>query len=152
MSQELLKQEVMIKNKYGLEGWQVSFLMYLMLPKALRPSRAKIIARLGITEPTYYYWHRHPQMAKARRDLVKLYYQDDIPDILMTLKNEAIAGNERAARLFLEYVDDFKREIDEDDAPIKLPKAEVNIIINNLYNKFYGGSNTNSAIEGETGS
>lgn len=119
----------------------LQLLQYLMLPKAFRPSRQYICGKLGICDRYYYMLLRKPEINDARRQLVKQYYQDDIPDILLALKNESLAGNERAARLFLEYVDDFKKEDAKDNPftpPDTLPKQEVNIIINNLEQKFYG--------------
>jgi hypothetical protein len=73
--------------------------------------------------------------------LTKGYYQDDVPDILLALKNEALAGNDRAARLFLEYVDDFNRteeKLAPFERPSTIPPQEINVIINNLEQKFYG--------------
>jgi hypothetical protein len=151
-NQELTTLGDKVLKEYGLLKWQVEFLKYLMLPKALRPHRSYIMAKLGITENVYYFWLRHPTINRARRELVKQYYQDDIPDILYSMKMEALAGNERAARLFLEYVDDFRSEDPSNPniAPPKIPLKEVNIIINNLEQKFYGDrSKQSEPIEGE---
>lgn len=130
-------------EKFDLDKTKIQFLQYVMLPKALRPRRQYICGKLGIPEHRYYIWLRDPQMNEARRELVKQYYKDDVPDILMAMKNEALAGNERAARLFLEYVEDFKREEDKLNPftpPETIPVKEVNIIINNLEQKFYGNN------------
>jgi hypothetical protein len=76
----------------------------------------------------------------ARRDFVKQYYKDDIPDVLMAIKDEAISGNPVAAKLFLEYVDDFNKDSKNgvDETPPPIPKGEVKIIIQQLTQKFYG--------------
>jgi len=58
----------------------------------------------------YYYWLRHPSILKAKRILTRRYFQDDIPDILQAMRDEAIAGNTHAAKLFIEYVDEWKQE------------------------------------------
>jgi len=132
-----------MQNKFGLMDWHVPFLQILMLPKALRPSRHDIINRFNLTEANYYYWLRHPGLNEARRLLVKQYFIDDVPDVIMAMRNEALSGNERAARLFLEYVDDFQKTPllpDPNDKPPAIPISEVNIIINNLEQKFYGNS------------
>lgn len=131
-------------KKYDLQDWHLEFIKLVMLPKAFRLSKWQIIARLGIVESTYYYWIRSPKFNKARRDFMRQYFQDDIPDILMAMKNEAIAGNERAARLFLEYVDEWDKDPRNAD-PNELPKAistkEIKIVINQLQQKFYGTNN-----------
>lgn len=131
-------------QKYNLEEWHFRLLQYVMLPKAFRPNKKFILAKLGVTEASYFYWIRSPKFNKARRDFVKQYYQDDIPDVLMAMKNEAISGNERAARLFLEYVDDWNkdpRSVDPDEPINAIKTKEVKIIINQLQQKFYGNNN-----------
>lgn len=123
------------------EPKEIQFLQYIMLPKAFRPNLGYICGKVGINQSTYYFWLRSAKFNEARRELVKEYYKDDISDILMALKNEALAGNERAARLFLEYVDDFNKEekkLQPFERPEALPIKEINIIINNLEQKFYG--------------
>lgn len=135
-----IKEVDRIKYQYDLNDEQMQLLTYALLPKALRPHRSFIIGKLGITERQYYMWLRHPRFNDARREMTKGFYQDRIPDILMAMYNEAIAGNERAARLFLEYVDDWKKEQPEANTPVPLPPQEVNIIIQKLEQKFYGNN------------
>lgn len=141
MNSQLEKISNSLSKKYDLLPWHIEFLNVLMLPKAFRPSRNEILGRFGISEGTYYYWLRHPKLNSARREFVKQYYKDDIPDVLMAMKDEAIAGNPVAAKLFLEYVDDFnkdERTKDPNEVNPVLQKGEVRIIIQQLTNKFYG--------------
>lgn len=151
----LIEQTKSLQKEFGLADWHVHFLHYLMLPKALRPTKQYIIRKFNISEKEYYYWLRHPGLNEARRRLVKQYFIDDIPDVVMAIKNEAMAGNERAAKLFLEYVDDWqpKMEAPLPVSSVQLPPAEVNIIINNLHQKFYGNNQPRedrpTFIEGE---
>jgi len=102
----------------------------------------------------YYYWLRSEKFNNARKELIKQYYFDDVPDVLMAMKNEAFAGNERAARLFLEFVADFKKEEDKQkpfEPPNPIPSTEINVIINNLEQKFYGNqSREDKPIEADT--
>lgn len=138
-----------IANKYDLQEWQVGLLEYLMLPKALRPHRNFLMAKFGIAESTYYYCLRNPKFNEARRDFTKQFYKDDIPDILMAMKDEAISGNERAARLFLEYIDDWNKDPRSIDpgAPQVVNIAEAKQTIINLTQKFYGTSEPPKVIE-----
>lgn len=150
MTNEVQSFQIQAKTKYNLEEWQVKLLEAFMLPKALRPSRDRLVAELGITQQQYYYWLRHPKLTKAKREMVKTYFLDYVPDVLMAMKNEAVSGNERAARLFLEYVDDFKNNDPNVEPPLRLPKSEVNIIINKLEQKFYGKKpGQNKLVEGQ---
>lgn len=142
MATELTRLTIQATRRFEItDPKEIQFLHYIILPKAFRPHREYICGKLGIDQNTYYSWLRQPRFNEARNELVKQYYKDDIPDILMALKNEALAGNERAARLFLEYVDDFNKEQEKYkpfERPEALPIQEINIIINNLEQKFYG--------------
>jgi hypothetical protein len=138
-----------IAGKYDLQEWQVGLLEYLMLPKALRPHRSFLMAKFNIAESTYYYCLRSPKFNNARRDFTKQFYKDDIPDILMAMKDEAISGNERAARLFLEYIDDWNKDPRSIDpaAPQVVNIAEAKQTIINLTQKFYGTPEPPKVIE-----
>ena len=121
-----------------------------MLPKALRPNRFEICGELGISQDVYYYWLRDPRFNEARKEFIKQYYFDDLPDVLYALKNESISGNERAIRLFLEFIADFKSEnekIGEFKPANAIPQQEINIIINNLEQKFYGKPRDDITVE-----
>jgi hypothetical protein len=129
-----------LAKRYDLSEKHIELLHYVMLPKALRPKRNFIMAKIGISQDQYYVWLRDEKFNFARRDFLREYFKDDIPDVLMAMKDEALAGNERAARLFLEYVDDFNKTAKPDDpnyVPV-MPKAEIKILINTLQQKFYG--------------
>lgn len=132
-----------LAKKYELEEWHMELMNMVMLPKALRPSKAYILGKLNIKEATYYHWLRHPRFNNARREFVKQYYKDDIPDVLLALKDEAVSGNVIAAKLFLEYVDDFNRDEykrHQDELPPPMQRREAQVIINNLTQKFYGST------------
>lgn len=107
-----------------------------MLPKAYRPSVAETCGRLGISQSNYYYWMRHPLVVKAKRQLTKNYFNDDVPDVLMALKNEALAGNVRAAEIFLQYVDDWKEdEIRGSEREVVYTPDEVKVIVRKFKTK-----------------
>lgn len=153
MSKSLVQIEQNLAARYELEPWHIELLKYACKPKALRPNSHYIMGKLGISETVYYYWLRHPKFNDARRDFVKQYYKDDIPDVLNAMKDEAIAGNPQAAKLFLEYVDDFDKDPANFDpgghSPI--PIMEIKNIIINLQQKFYGRTTQqpSGGIEGE---
>jgi len=161
MNHFIKQNSAAICKKYNLEPWHVELLNYAMLPKALRPSYIQMAARLGVKVDTFYYWLRNPAFNKARAALTKQYYQDDVPDVLMAMRDEAMAGNERAARLFLEYVQDWNKNpnnpADEDvEDPLTIVKVnEAKKIIINLQQKFYGSAkaeikeNTENVVEAE---
>ncbi len=108
-----------------------------MLPRALRPSAGIIMAKYGLTKRQYYYWLRHPEILRVKRILTKRYFQNDIPDILQAMRDEAIAGDTHAAKLFIEYVDEWAK-IEDDNREIRkevLTKAAVNEMLEDFRNK-----------------
>lgn len=124
----------------------IKLLQITALPKALRPSRAQICQALDICEGSYYKWLRDDRFNRARRDFIKQYFYDDVPDVLLAMKHESIAGNVMAAKLFLEFVDEFTTQ-EEKKANKAMPISEVNIIINNLEQKFYGTKTDETIID-----
>lgn len=150
------KYSIKLAEKYQLPDVAVRLLPFVCLPKALRPTITALCAQLGVTRGIYDYWTRNEKFNAARVQFIKQYFFDDVSDVLMAMKHEAISGNERAARLFLEFVADTKAETDRAtlpfQAPSSIPQAEIKIIINNLTQKFYGNSEPRSdeLIEGET--
>ncbi len=137
---QLVKAKIELAKRHKLEPWKLELLDYAMLPKALRPNYQFIMAKFGIGKDTYYNTLRSKPFNDARRELVREFYKDDIPDVLMAMKNEALAGNERAARLFLEYVDEWSKDprSAEADETSKINIQEAKQIIINLQQKFYG--------------
>jgi len=99
------------------------------------------MARLNLPENTYYWLKKHPKVQIIVRELTRLYFQDDIPDVLLALRNSALSGDAKSAETFLKYIDENYR-IGTSDDPARtqakfIPANQVNIIINNLEQKFY---------------
>ena len=124
-----------------LDANKLKLVEYLSLPKAHRPMPLKAFAKqvLGVSEPTIHAWKKEPAVVLSVRKTIENRFADDIPDVLLALKNNALAGNPRAARLFLDYVDPGY------DQDIVLPrkeytKQEVDEIIKDLEKKFYPNS------------
>ncbi len=93
-----------------LSWWQIKIAEYLMIPKAMRPSIAEFLGETGITRGQFQYWKLQPEILELKSKLTKLYFKDEIPDILQAVKNNAIAGDTQAAKLFLQYVDNWEAE------------------------------------------
>lgn len=120
-----------------LEEWQIELINVAMYPKALRPARSLTMGRLGITRSQYDYWLRHPVILKAKAVLTKRYFQDDIPDILQAMRDEAISGNVKAAEVFLKYVDEWQAE-EEAQREVKkevMTKVAVQELLDNFRKK-----------------
>jgi len=127
-----LEIDQVLQENASLEGWHLELAKILMLPKAKRPSLTEIIERLNITRERYYYWYSHPDVLKLKSILTKRYFHDDIPDILQSMRDEAIAGNAKSAELFFKYVDEW--DLQKDRAP------QVNILnitqVNEMLDEF----------------
>ena len=107
-----------------------------MVPKALRKSPSKICGELGITWRQYDYWKRHPKITRLVETLTLNYFRDDIPDVLMAVRNAALAGDVAAAKTFFEMITDklskateefYKRQI--------VSKGDVTTVIEELRRK-----------------
>lgn len=121
-----------------LDANKLKLVEYLSLPKAMRPMSLKAFAGqiLGVSEPTIHAWKKETAVVMSVRKTIENRFADDIPDVLLALKNNAIAGNPRAARLFLEYVDPGYNQ-ETVPPPKEYTKQEVDEIIKNLEKKFY---------------
>lgn len=106
-----------------------------MKPKAYRKRRASIVAELGLTDRQYYFWRIHPDIIKLKTDLSRRWFADDIPDILEAMKREAIKGDTNAAKVFLEYVSEWRTEDEKDKVPVVINKNTLNIYIKELRSK-----------------
>jgi hypothetical protein len=129
---ELVK---IIKEYPDMADWQMELAKIAMFPKAMRPSRFEFMGRYNISEFQYYYWLRHPVVLRVKKILTKRYFHDDIPDILQAMRDEALSGNERAAKLFLEYVDEWKADEDNKPPVQVLNIEQVNVMLNDFRNK-----------------
>jgi hypothetical protein len=143
-----------VVKRYQLEKWQAELVQILSMPRALRPDKRHIMGRFSLNESGYYYWTRHPVINEARRYYTKQYFQDDVPDVLNAMKDEALAGNPAAAKLFLEYVFEANKDNDEraENENKRDPDRDaVKTIIKNLTLKIYGDIDPETPVfEGET--
>jgi hypothetical protein len=120
-----------------IDANKLKLVEYLSLPKSCRPMPLKLFAKqvLGISEPTIHAWKKMPEVILATKKTIENKFVDDIPDVLRALRDNALAGNSRAAKLFLDY-------INIGDEVVNLPrrkfsKDEVEKEIEKLINKFY---------------
>jgi len=120
-----------------LDANKLKLVEYLSLPKAHRPMPLKAFAKqiLGVSEPTAHAWKKEAAVVLSVRRTIENRFADDIPDVLLALKNNAIAGNPRAARLFLDYVDPGYNQ-ETVPPPKEYTKEEVDEIIRELEKKF----------------
>lgn len=127
-----------VYEKLGtVEYWQIKMAHILMLPKAMRPPKEKTAVALGLLNTVAYdNWARHPKILEIKKILTKRYFKDSIPDILLAMQNNALMGDVPAAKLFLQYVDDFT--VDEQKQiqnNINVTPEELSVILGNLKNK-----------------
>jgi|GEM_PF-6619597 len=113
---------------------------YLSLPKSCRPMSLKAFAKqLGISEPTIHAWKKEPDIVALVKKTIENKFIDDVPDVLLALRDSAIAGNPKAAKLFLDYVDNgSSRDINQPKE--QKSKEEVEKEIEKLTKKFYPNS------------
>lgn len=125
-----------------IDSNKAKLIQYLAIPKSLRPMSLKNFAtkELGVSEPTVHHWKKLPEVRKKVDNLIKIRFSDDIPDVVEALKNNAIAGNVKAAQVFLDYVvgDELENTM---QTKTMMPKEELNRTINELTRKFCPSNN-----------
>lgn len=107
----------------GLKPEQIQAAHYFALPKAYRPTQLEIASELGVTQATIWAWQKNSRVQSLSRELMKRYFFNDLPDILEAMKVKALQGSESAARLVIEYIEDF----------MGTKNSTVNITQNNVY-------------------
>ncbi len=105
-----------ISKRYKLQYWQVEYAKNLAKPKALRQSTVDMAKQLGVPEKSLNYWKNHPVITKIRMELTRLHFFNDVPDVMMAVKDNALRGDTRAAQLFFEMVLELKLH-DEQNLP-----------------------------------
>jgi hypothetical protein len=90
---------------------------------------------LKISAAQFYKIKNSDIILRIRRKLVKNWFQDDIPDVLLSLRNNALTGDPRSAKVFLEYVDEDFADTISGGQKTPLTKNEINIIISDLRGK-----------------
>jgi hypothetical protein len=128
---------IAIATTNPIDANKLKLVEYLALPKACRPMPLKrfAIEVLGVSEPTVHAWKKTSEVAFSVRKTIEQKFADDIPDVLMALRDNALAGNPRAAKIFLEYVESGIQEV---DLPRKeLSRKDVEAEIDRLKKKFY---------------
>lgn len=121
-----------------IDANKVRLIEYLSLPKALRPMSLKrfAIEKLGVSEPTLHAWKRDPEIQTYVRNNIHQTFINDIPDVLLSLKNSAVAGDVQAARLFLDYVvgnSDTKNNEQREEITTEEAKKEIEILVKRYY-------------------
>lgn len=122
-----------------MDANKLKLVEYLSLPKSCRPMSLKAFAKqLGISEPTIHAWKKDREVVLSVKKTIESKFTDDIPDVLMALRDSAIAGNPKAAKLFLDYVDN---DIQDISLPREeMSKEDVKKEIEILTKKFYPNS------------
>jgi len=122
-----------------MDANKLKLVEYLSLPKSCRPMSLKAFAKqLGISEPTIHAWKKEQEVVLLVKKTIENKFADDIPDVLLALRDSAIAGNPKAAKLFLEYIDSPSKNMDLPRREIS--KEEAKEEIEKLTKKFYPNS------------
>lgn len=115
------------------KDWHLDFVKYLCLPRAMRPSPQWLQGKFNISKSGYHYWLNHPRIIEVKSVMTKLFFSDWVPDVLLAVRNEALNGNEKAAKLFLDYVKETG--VDEDQEETIVDYEEVQLILKRIRKK-----------------
>jgi hypothetical protein len=120
-----------------IDANKLKLIEYLALPKTCRPMSLKrfAIEILRVSEPTVYAWKKAADVVLSVRKTIEQRFADDIPDVLLSLRDNALAGNPRAAKIFLDYVESGMQEVDLPRE--ELSRKDIEAEIESLKKKFY---------------
>jgi len=117
---------------------QAEFIRWLTTPKVERdpPSQAKFAEKHGISEEAMRRWKRNPKFQQVWQEAADEINLDPqrLQDVIGTLATQAIAGDPRAAKLYLEYakqlapqrlVVEHRNAADLSDAELRAQLADV---------------------------
>src|SRR6056297_1699673 len=111
---------------------------FLSTPRAFRPMTLKSFAReLGVSEPTIHSWKRDPDVIRLSMNKIGENFSRYIPDVVESLKDQAMAGNVNAAKIFLDYVvgKEFEQGSEEQSNQDHPTMKEVRDVIDKVKSK-----------------
>jgi len=94
---------------------------WLALPtKARNPRTQKGLAELmGVSEERLCQIKRDPEFQTQVQDFRKDFFRQFTSNVIEAVKKSAIRGNDKAAKLFLQYVEDFKETTKQEQSRIE---------------------------------
>ena len=104
------------------------FIEYLKYKEYNNNELSKIRKKIGISSSTYYRWLGDKELTKIAREESNLEFKESVHAVLQTLKKEALKGNVKAIKLFLEKFDNIKDKTVEDLSPDEMVRL-AHIII-----------------------
>lgn len=128
-----------LSAKLALTPEKIQFAHYLALPKAKRPKLEEMAINLGVNHTTLWRWKKNKRVLTLAKELMKRYFVDDLADILEAMKTKALQGDTQAARLVIEYIEDYmkaKKEVSNNtQVNIFVSKEDVQARIKQLKEK-----------------
>lgn len=89
---------------------QLKLAVYMAMPSKFRPSMKRIAEELGVGDVTLWNWRQDPEFEAVRRELVRSYFLEFVPDVIQKQHEKAVnEGDTAAARLFLEFVKEMEK-------------------------------------------
>jgi hypothetical protein len=128
---------IVSENK-TIDANKVKLAEFLSTPRAFRPMTLKSFAReLGVSEPTIHSWKRDPDVIRLSMNKIGENFSRYIPDVVESLKDQAMAGNVNAAKIFLDYVvgKEFEQGSEEQSNQDSPTIEEVRSVIDGVKSK-----------------
>ena len=84
----------------------VEFCKWSAQPKDVRqPNEQKLLANeLRVDETTLVRWKEYPEFAFNKRNYIREWLGDDLPDVMQIVKRGALRGQDRKIELFLKWL------------------------------------------------
>lgn len=83
---------------------------FLALPNVMRQTafgfttQKAFAEKFNITEKTLWVWKSDKEVIKHMRKMTRTYASDGVPEVVNTMKTQAIEGDEKSAKLYLEFL------------------------------------------------
>jgi hypothetical protein len=133
---ETLSKKMVKSGMAGLKnpGAYCAFIYFIALPTHLRSDFIKgaltqgdFSKAIGINQATLSEWKAREGFWDDVKNVQKRFFQDSVGDIINAQKKEAMKGNPKSAKLFLEAIGFLEKGEKENEVPQMLAEAIKNI-------------------------
>jgi len=94
-----------------------------------------VCRELGVERRALTKWKNHPKFTAMVNQMNREYFATYIPDVINAVKDQALAGNIRAAEMFMKWVSDFHTENPEEAGIEEATIEEVRMVIQKIKRK-----------------
>ena len=125
----------------------IQYAYFKALPYNLRPSNEALSKHFGLAQGSIYQWGIRKDVSGLILAINRTVLAYDVPEVLGVVKERSLAGDMKAAKLFLEYVTEHLKpqiNIQNNINMVELSAKDIKSVIQNLDESSNGNSATKS--------